>query len=325
MPAMAVEVCELPVREPDQEIWSWPGLGALDARAWLVLWRESGHGARDVVVTFEWLAEVLGRSRSSAQRYLAALLAAGLVVRLCREQRGFRYRVVDPATLRGPHIARNLDPQRRIEAVENADPISGPGCGPTSGIRVLPSDFTIGSEPVARVGPGAAEPCQPVGVHPSCSTDHAGARSEKITITPKDPDPRDPDPTSELTQSAAMFAEAALAVPDGREFALALEAQAASLHAAVDDPELTLGFCRKVCEAQHAAAPDGGSQLPRADVEKILDRLWQRRNLPQSHPDGLKQPPRAFFIAAICARFQEINGRAWPRSPAPRTQRRAVA
>lgn len=321
MPAMAVEVCELPVREPDQEIWSWPGLGALDARAWLVLWRESGHGARDVVVTFEWLAEVLGRSRSSAQRYLAALLAAGLVVRLCREQRGFRYRVVDPATLGRIHLARGCDPQRRIEAVENAEPISGPECGPTFGIRVLPSDFTIGSEPVARVGPGAAEPCQPVGVHERCSTDHAGARSEKITITPKDPDPIDP----ELRPTETLFAEAALAVPDGREFALALEAQAASLHAAVDDPELTLGFCRKVCEARLAAAPDGGSQLPRADVEKILDRLWQRRNLPQSHPDGLKQPPRAFFIAAICGRFQEINGRAWPRSPAPRTQRRAVA
>lgn len=325
MPAMAVEVCELPVREPDQEIWSWPGLGALDARAWLVLWRESGHGARDVVVTFEWLAEVLGRSRSSAQRYLAALLAAGLVVRLCREQRGFRYRVVDPATLRGPHIAMNCDPQRRIEAVENAEPTSGPTSGPIVGIVDERRSSTSGSEPDSLGGRWPAELATPDGVHTSCCGDHARARSEKITITPKDPDPRDPDPTSELTQSAAMFAEAALAVPDGREFALALEAQAASLHAAVDDPELTLGFCRKVCEAQHAAAPDGGSQLPRADVEKILDRLWQRRNLPHSHRDGLKQPPRAFFIAAICARFQELNGRAWPRSPAPRTRRRAVA
>lgn len=306
-------------------VWDWPGLSPAAARAWQLLWRESREGRERIVVTFEWLGEAVGKSRSSAQRYLAELAVAGLVRRIARQVRGFLFEVVDPEAAGALRIAR-LDPQRRLPAVDDADhgpksgpssvcrsgPKNGPGCGPgTGGEAAWPVLAATASEvPADRAGPARQRPpdkrCAcPVAIVDGVSPTVIAPRAPKKSLT-RDLDLRD------LSDLGALVAEAAGA--DATAAVARLEASAESLCRTVADSDLQLGFCRKVVAATLADGPDGGRQLPKSEVKKILERMEYRWALAPKHPDRIGSRA-GFFIRAVMDRYREINGRHWPRTP----------
>lgn len=343
--------------DPTVAVWAIPGISANDVRAWLVLWAESGQGAEAVALTFEWLAEVLGKSRSTAQRYLQTLTAAGLVRRVGRELRGFRYAVVNPVKLLRPRLAKP-DPQRTLWDEDRDSPSptgrgqgEGESCGvflPTNGPRngFCDAGRHAGLRPVCEQNPPRPQPVEPSKPKPKPAPPPPGARAPSAQIarclelnnkyisqdsdsqtqdpnkTPRDLPPTFGDLAGDLLAGTGQDSPSPQPSPGGRggllteqletravAFTRAVERETEKILADVADPSWrSRGFARKLAEMLLLG------EFAAEDLAKIVWRLNLRRRAAPGSAEGLAHAPHVFFIGAVMRRYQETNGRPWPKN-----------
>lgn len=242
-------------------VWSWDGLSDRARMAWEVLWEASDEGKRPVRVTFEWLAEALLRTRSSAERYLSQLRAAGLIVRVCREQRGFLYRAVDPRSLVGPHLATNLDDQRRFSFVESEETANAAPAG--RGPRFAPT----GSDGPGRNSLGISSPAS--------SREAPGNGTGNGRLVPRvERPPRPPD--QKISPAQPPSAEPRCATPREQIEALLYPTARRSLNTSTLSKKESQSVIRSLGEVLTAATlPDGLAAAQ--ERKRLVD--WQRQRV----------------------------------------------
>lgn len=299
------------------------GLGRGAQRALAVLLEAQAREGGPIVVRDEWLAEAVGASRSSAQRYFGELLRQGFVEVIAREFRGRRVRTFErpnfPRQAKGCDAQRPLDFDRRpAEAGDaTAEDAAIPAVGQQAG-----EDGPTGPESGPMGPPGFSDTCwhalndesrkrataeyretlrsarREIG-----NPDLAKAREVLRTRAHEDLRlERKNQPNTDMRPKRPA-AEAALRMADSPEE----ERLAQSIWREAQDPALDIGFCRKL-------SPILGTKFPEPELRKIFDRLKYRRSLPVGHEEALTAKPWCFFTACVMQRFLELTGSRWPRS-----------